>query len=163
MAMPCPSPLARMVIRARCGCGPTGTSSPITGYILIPRPRIARDDPSAGERSGFLIRRPVRATGIRYVGKETARRIEEESGMLRLSDDAFTEYRDEAEEFEVLRAVLIRCRDEGIITIADLVRESGKSERTVQYWLNPPFTTPRSGDVRRRLQPIVDWCRDRLQ
>jgi hypothetical protein len=128
----------------------------VTDYRFHPDPKTADSDGRPVRRGtvGVLRRRPVLATGIRYVGKETVRRIEEESGMLRLSDDPFTEYRDEAEEFEEVRAALIQARNDGMITVADVMRESGASRRTVQYWLNGT-QVPRSQELRDAIGRLV--------
>jgi hypothetical protein len=128
----------------------------VVDHRLHPDPKAMAADGGHVQRgtSGVVGRLPVRATAIRYIGKETARLDEEESGLLRLAGEPFTAYEDRGDEWAVVRDQLRRFRDNGSVTVAEIGAAAGASRRTVQYWLNGT-QVPRSPAVRDALGRLV--------
>lgn len=128
----------------------------VTDYRLHPDPKAMGPDGGHVRRGtvGVLGRLPIRATAVRYIGKETARLEEEESGLLRLGAEPFTEYVDAAEDWTKLAERLRRLRDSGDLTVMEIARTADASRRTVQYWLNGT-QVPRSRAARRALGRLV--------
>ena len=128
----------------------------VTDYRLHPDPKAAAADSGPVRRGtvGVVGRRPVRASVIRYIGKEAAMLEEEESGLLRLGDDVVAEYADHGSEWQELVDQLRRLRDSSRLTVGEIARAAGVSERTAQYWLNGSTTT-RDPRVQERLVELV--------
>jgi hypothetical protein len=128
----------------------------VLDYRLHPDPKMAASDGGPVRRGtvGVLARRAVRVTRIRYVGKETARLIDEQSGQLRVADEPYTEYGNPSEEWSELVGRLQGLRDAGAMTIRDIAGAADRSERAVQYWLNGG-KTPRDPGVLARLWDVV--------
>jgi hypothetical protein len=128
----------------------------VVEHRLHPDPKAMGPDGAHVRRStvGVVGRLPVRATAIRYIGKETARLDEEESGQLRLASEPFTEYVDSADDWNAQRDALRRLRDSGALTIGAIASAAGASRRTVQYWLNGT-QVPRIPAVRQAIGRLV--------
>ncbi|MEO8480538.1 MAG: hypothetical protein ABI542_13015, partial [Gemmatimonadota bacterium] len=128
----------------------------VADHRLHPDPKAMAPDGGHVRRAtvGVVGRLPVRATAIRNIGKETPRLEEEETGLLRLAADSFTEYYDAVDDWTATQSQLSRLRNESHLTVREIGAVGNASRRTVQYWLNGT-QVPRSPEVRQALGRLV--------
>jgi len=113
-------------------------------YRSHPEPKSAGPDgtPCGRDTVGLLVRRPVTALTIEYIGKEANRLEEVEDGLIHAWDEVVTTYVDStADEWTTKIVPLLKK-----IPRADLARLTGLSESTIRRL--------RNGRTRPRVQTV---------